>query len=318
MITCQHEWVKQCQIKYRWEELPEWEHWEDAHYPTPLCLGGTETVRLWSRDHAVHGVLQSDNLGYPCLHGYRCHTDRDLIERFYPEYLELFEQELFRLRQAAGKIGGQVTVESGKLEEARAKIDPERLQEARVRNGKQNAENGFFTLGHPNCILTFDSQSTAGTIGGTVTYEMGVGIFDKEKKEERKRLGIGEYSPENLKRQGELAREVSQWMMENGLGVFSEKEREKARQRGKEYAERKIGLFAEENLGKGAQVCKEKGTGLWGISTETRQQNGNLTMAYRYEDPDHPELGQRAAPVLARMQKRRGYPHGPENRVRVL
>lgn len=37
----------------------------------------------------------------------------------------------------------------------------------------------------------------------------------------------------------------------------------------------------------------------------------------RYYDPDHPELGYRSAPTLAAMQKRRGYPHGPENRIRV-
>jgi len=240
-----------------------------------------------------------------------------LIEENYPEYLEFFEQEIFKLRQLAGRVGGRITTESGKLAETRSKIDPEKLQDARIRNGLQNVEKGFFTPGHPNCILTFDSQSAAGTLGGTVTYETGVGIFDKEKKEERKRLGIGEYSPENRNRQRDLAREVSQWMMENELGVFSEEEREKTRQRGKEYAEKKIGLFAEENLGKGAKVCKEKGIGLWGMSTETRQQNGNLTMAYRYEDPDHPELGQHAAPVLVRMQKKRGYPHGPENRIRI-
>ena len=318
MITCQHEWIEQCKVKYRWEILPEREHWEDAHYPTPVCLGGTETVKLWSRDHAVHGVLQGQNLGYPCLHGYRCNSDKSLIERFYPEYLELFESELFRLRQFAGRIGGRKTADSGKLAEIRSKIDPEKWQEARIRNGLQNVENGFFTPGHLNCILTFDSQSAAGTIGGTVTYETGVGIFDKEKKEERKRLGIGEYSPETLKRRGENAREISQWMMENGLGVFSEEEKEKTRQRGREYAEKKIGLFAEENLGKGAKVCKERGTGVWGIPAETLQENGNLTMAYRYEDPDHPELGQHAAPILSRMQKRRGYPNKPENRVRIL
>jgi hypothetical protein len=45
--------------------------------------------------------------------------------------------------------------------------------------------------------------------------------------------------------------------------------------------------------------------------------NSLLAMSQRYEDPDHPELGQKAAPVLVRMQKSRGYPHGPENRVRI-
>jgi hypothetical protein len=169
MITCQHEWVKQCQIKYRFESLPDGEHWEDAHYPLPECLGGTDTVRLWSRDHAVHGVLQSIGLSYPCLHGYRCSTDRLLIEQYHPEYLTLFEQELYKLRQLAGKIGGKVTAASGKLAEARSYIDPDALQEARVKNGLRNVENGFFTPGHPNCILSFDSQSAAGKKGGAVT-----------------------------------------------------------------------------------------------------------------------------------------------------
>ena len=279
MITCQHEWVEQCQVKYRWEPLPEGEHWEDAHYPLPLCLGGTETVRMWSRDHTVHGVLQGNSLEYPCLHGYRCHTDRDLIEKFYPEYLELFEQELFRLRQAAGKVGGQITVESGKLEEARAKINPEKQREASVKIGLQNVEKGFFTPGHPNCILTFDSQSAAGTLGGTVTYTKGVGIFDSEKKEERRRQGIGEFSQETRETRIKNALSVAEYLMENKLGVFSEEEREKTRVRGKESVKNKTGLFAEENLGKGAKVCKEKGTGLWGIPLEVKQQNGKLTMA---------------------------------------
>jgi hypothetical protein len=223
--------------------------------------------------------LQGNSLEYPCLHGYRCHTDRDLIEKFYPEYLELFEQELFRLRQAAGKVGGQITVESGKLEEARAKINPEKQREASVKIGLQNVEKGFFTPGHPNCILTFDSQSAAGTLGGTVTYTKGVGIFDSEKKEERRRQGIGEFSQETRETRIKNALSVAEYLMENKLGVFSEEEREKTRVRGKESVKNKTGLFAEENLGKGAKGCKEKGTGLWGIPLEVKQQNGKLTMA---------------------------------------
>jgi hypothetical protein len=240
-----------------------------------------------------------------------------LIEKNYPEYLELFEQELFNLRQLAGQVGGRVTAESGKLEEARSKIDPEKQREASVKIGLQNVEKGFFTPGHPNCILTFDSQSAAGAIGGTVTYTKSVGIFDSEKKEERRRLGIGEFSQETRETRIKNALNVTEYLMENKLGVFSEEEREKTRVRGKESVKNKTGLFAEENLGKGAQVCKKKGTGLWGIPVEVRQQNGKLAMSYKYIDPDHPELGSHAAPVLVKMQKRRGYPCLPENRVRV-
>jgi hypothetical protein len=288
MITCQHEWIEQCQIKYRWESLPEGEHWEDAHYPTPECRNGTETVRLWSRDHAVHGVLQSEDCNHPCLHTFRTHTDRELISAHYPEYLDLYNKWRFKLSSMGGQVAGQ-----------------------------QNVELGFFTPGHPNCILTFDSQSAAGTLGGTTSYTLGVGIFDKDKKEERRRLGIGEFSKETSAIRSKNAKEVAEYLLENGLGIFSPEGRDNSRKRGKEYAEQKTGLFAEENLGKGAQVCKEKGTGVWGIPVEVKQQNGKLTMAYKYIDPDHPELGAHAAPVLVRMQKRRGYPCSPGNRVRI-
>jgi hypothetical protein len=50
---------------------------------------------------------------------------------------------------------------------------------------------------------------------------------------------------------------------------------------------------------------------------EAAHNSGKKAMAYKYTDPDHPELGAHAAPVLVRMQKRRGYPCSPENRVRV-
>jgi hypothetical protein len=240
-----------------------------------------------------------------------------LIEKNYPEYLELFEQELFNLRQLAGQVGGRVTAESGKLEEARSKIDPEKQREASVKIGLQNVEKGFFTPGHPNCILTFDSQSAAGTIGGAVTYTKGVGIFDSEKREERRRLGIGEFSQETREARVKNALSVVEYLMENKLGVFSEEEIEKTRVRGKESVKNKTGLFAEENLGKGAEVCRERGIGIFALTPEQRSQNGSKAWAMRYTDPDHPELGVRPAPILARMQKRRGYPYGPENRVQV-
>ena len=50
---------------------------------------------------------------------------------------------------------------------------------------------------------------------------------------------------------------------------------------------------------------------------ESCMASGKKSMALKYTDPDHPELGLKAAPVLVRMQKSRGYPHQKENRVRV-
>ena len=40
--------------------------------------------------------------------------------------------------------------------------------------------------------------------------------------------------------------------------------------------------------------------------------------AQRWMDPDHPELGSKPSGALVMMQKARGYPHGRENRVRVV
>ena len=58
---------------------------------------------------------------------------------------------------------------------------------------------------------------------------------------------------------------------------------------------RRAGCHAPEHKGKGAKT----------------------TNSQKWVDPDHPELGKHSAPTLTQMQRRRGYPHGKENRVRV-
>jgi hypothetical protein len=75
--------VEGCLSKYTWETIPEGENWHDAHYPVPECLGGTETVRLWASDHAVQGVLQSEEYQTPCIFGWeREWLDGELLEKF--------------------------------------------------------------------------------------------------------------------------------------------------------------------------------------------------------------------------------------------
>ena len=91
IITCQHEWVKQCQLRYR-VEPPIGYRFENAHYPEPECRNGTETVRLWYPDHIVHGAIQTLNLQHPCMHGYRVHTEKDILQEVYPEYSELYKE----------------------------------------------------------------------------------------------------------------------------------------------------------------------------------------------------------------------------------
>ena len=67
----------------------------------------------------------------------------------------------------------------------------------------------------------------------------------------------------------------------------------------------KIGgkLGSKEKKRVGGLKCKEEKLGIFSLT--------------RWEDPDHPELGQTTAGLLVRKQKARGYPYGKENRVQV-
>jgi len=62
-------------------------------------------------------------------------------------------------------------------------------------------------------------------------------------------------------------------------------------------------------------ITFSRGTGCH--APEYKGKGAEVTNSQKWIDPDHPELGERSAPTLASMQKRRGYPHGKENRVRV-
>jgi hypothetical protein len=64
---------------------------------------------------------------------------------------------------------------------------------------------------------------------------------------------------------------------------------------GKITASKGVGCHAPEHKGKGAKT----------------------TNSQKWVDPDHPEIGTHSAPTLVSMQKRRGLPHGKENRLKV-
>jgi hypothetical protein len=87
---------------------------------------------------------------------------------------------------------------------------------------------------------------------------------------------------------------------DQGLGMFGMSKEERIE------VSRKVGLL---------QRDQKKGIHLQTL--EEKQEMGKKSMALRYLDPDHPELGERAAPILVRMQRCRGYPSGPENRLLV-
>jgi hypothetical protein len=68
---------------------------------------------------------------------------------------------------------------------------------------------------------------------------------------------------------------------------------------------------------------KQKGTGVWSPAVQSGGGKiggpigGRLVSAQKWVDPLHPDLGVQNAGNLVRMQKRRGLPHGPQNRVRL-
>jgi len=101
-VLTQKEFVEGCYNWYREADLqpgnPEDGNWEEAHYPIPKCKDGTATVLLLTEHHAVHGVIQSEELGYPCVWGWE--------EDYLPdEYLPLLRKWL----QEASRLGGEVT-----------------------------------------------------------------------------------------------------------------------------------------------------------------------------------------------------------------
>ena len=121
----QYEFVESCLAKYRWESLPEGQAWEEAHYPIPECLGGTETVSMWSCDHTVQGILQSEELGHPCISHLQSSVDMENLRTHYPGYLDRYKKVESLRGKIGGSKGGTTTYER----------HPEEMVERRKRGG---------------------------------------------------------------------------------------------------------------------------------------------------------------------------------------
>lgn len=110
MITCQHEWVEQCQARYRCDP-PAGYSYQDAHYPLSKGLGGTDTIKLWYPDHIIQGCLQTLEFQYPCIDTRVRDIESRIVEEVYPEYVELYWQ-VYKLCQSwAGQKGSKKTNE---------------------------------------------------------------------------------------------------------------------------------------------------------------------------------------------------------------
>jgi hypothetical protein len=227
-ILTQKEFVDSCFVKYRREIVPKGMKFEDAHYPTPKCKQGTETVPLWSCDHSLQGLFQSEELDYPCLDGRSRAKDIKNLEKFYPEYLPLFYKwDKIRLSRAgtassvvrhaekneegksiaaveAGKASMLEKDEEGKSVHARKMCqrsydnDPQ----SRVRGGQKGGAisgpiNGPALYQNSKGIwdpeydyVREEWSSNAGKIGGAVTVEKKVGLHDPKYKEQFRQQSI--------------------------------------------------------------------------------------------------------------------------------
>jgi hypothetical protein len=120
-IRCQHEWVKQCQLRYR-VEPPAGYHFEEAHYPLSKRLGGTETVSLWYPDHIVQGVLQTLELKWPCIDTRKYKQELQVLKETYPDYEEVYQEAYKFCKKFQGeklnKKNHEKKTESGKSEHA--------------------------------------------------------------------------------------------------------------------------------------------------------------------------------------------------------
>lgn len=62
----QHEFVKQCLLKYKKESVDPKKGGQEAHYPAPKGIGKT-TIWLTFEDHQIQGLLQSEEYGRCCF-----------------------------------------------------------------------------------------------------------------------------------------------------------------------------------------------------------------------------------------------------------
>ena len=200
-ILTQKEFVDSCLVKYRWKTIPEGMKFENAHYPTPKCKKGTETIPLWSCDHSLQGLFQSEELNHPCLDGRAREKDLRNLGQYYPEYLPLFYKWDKIRKSWAGKASMAEKDENGKSIHAREmslrayENDPE----SRVRGGVKGG-------------------STAGPINGPKLYENSKGIWDPKYEEVRE-----EWSSEGGKIGGRTT-------VEKQVGLHDPANKEKCRQ----------------------------------------------------------------------------------------
>jgi hypothetical protein len=92
-MLSQEQFVSACSRYYERNGLepgnPFHGKWEKAHYPIPNRLGGEKCVWLLKHHHAIHGVIQSEELGLCCVAWW----EEDLLPSFYLPYYQKWRHQ---------------------------------------------------------------------------------------------------------------------------------------------------------------------------------------------------------------------------------
>jgi hypothetical protein len=167
LVTCQHEWVEQCQLRYR-VDPPSGYHWEEAHYPLSRQLGGCETVRLWYPDHIVQGALQTLEHGYPCMDTRKERSERAILQSVYPEYLQVYEEAYYLCKSYAGVLRGKVTGPITVKNKTGIHSQEYKTSEKYIKD-KQKAGRALVEKGEGIHARTFEEMSAQGKKNGKTT-----------------------------------------------------------------------------------------------------------------------------------------------------
>jgi hypothetical protein len=172
LILNQHEFVAECLSRYR-NEPPAGRKFHQAHYPLSKEAGGKTTIQLLPEDHAVQGLLQSLDLGIPCIYPGDFKRESELIAKHYPEYLDLY-WEVYKFAQSYA--GSQTVKQGAGIHDA---AHSEKVAEGRKKGGAtmgakcKEQGKGIFDPKFQNPLM----KARTTRKGGIATMQARKGIF---------------------------------------------------------------------------------------------------------------------------------------------
>ena len=158
--------------------------------------------------------------------------------------------------------------------------DPAIRSAAGKKGGESNAKNKTGVCGRSPEQLSADGKK-----GGQIAFDQKIGVF----------------APENLGK--------------GGRNVPKEKQIARGTKAAETHKQLGIGFFNPENQKK-ASLAAHRERDEDGKSILARRL-GKISTSQKWEDPDHPELGSHNAGNLVKIQRKKGLPHGKENRRKV-